>query len=55
LSRELCFLTAGELARRIRARAVSCEEVMRAHLEQIERVNPKVNALVKMVSEWCME
>jgi amidase len=55
LSRELCFLTAGELARRIRARAVSCEEVMRAHLEQIERVNPKVNALVTLLPERALE
>ena len=48
---ELCFLTATELAARIRAREVSCEQVMRAHLDQIARVNPKVNAIVTLVPE----
>lgn len=55
MNTELCFLTAGELARRIRARALSCEEVMRAHLDQIERVNPKVNALVTLLPERALE
>ena len=43
---DICFLTAVEIARRIRNRQLSCEEVMRAHLAQIDRVNPKVNAIV---------
>ncbi len=43
---EICFLPAGELARRIRAKELSAAEVMEAHLAQIERVNPKVNAIV---------
>jgi amidase len=55
LSRELCFLTATELARRIRERALSCEEVMRAHLEQIERVDPEVNAVVTLLPERALE
>lgn len=38
---EICFLTATELARRIRAKELSVREVMEAHLAQIERVNPK--------------
>src|SRR5205823_3596462 len=42
---DLCFLTAVELADRIRRRDVSVTEVVRAHLAQIERVNPKVNAI----------
>ncbi len=45
-NREICFLTATELARRIRAKELSAREVMEAHLAQIERVNPKVNAIV---------
>jgi amidase len=48
---ELCFLSATELARRIRVREVSCEQVMRAHLGRISRVNPKVNAIVTLVPE----
>jgi amidase len=53
-AQELCFLTATELARRIRRREVSCEEVMRAHLEQIERVNPAVNAMVTFLPEHAL-
>jgi amidase len=43
---ELCFLPATELAQKIRQKEVSAREVVTAHLEQIERVNPKVNAIV---------
>ena len=43
---EICFLTATELVRLIRAKELSVREVMEAHLNQIERVNPKVNAIV---------
>ncbi|WP_259759520.1 amidase [Pseudomonas sp. GCEP-101] len=43
---ELVQLQAFELAQRIRQRDVSCREVMQAHLEQIERYNPAVNAIV---------
>jgi amidase len=53
-SLELCFLTATELARRIRDREVSCEEVMRAHIDQIERVNPAVNAIVTFAPEQAL-
>ena len=53
-SPELCFLTAFELAQRIRTRGVSCEEVMRAHIDQIERVNPAVNAIVTFVPEQAL-
>jgi amidase len=52
---ELCFLTATELARRIRAKELSAIEVMEAHLTQIERVNPKVNAIVTILSEEALE
>ena len=51
MSGELCFMTATELAARIRARQVSVVEVVRAHLAQIERVNPKVNAIVTLTAE----
>ncbi|MEN9933520.1 MAG: hypothetical protein RLZZ387_99 [Chloroflexota bacterium] len=48
---ELCALSAGELARRIRERAVSSEEVVRAHLAQIARVNPQLNAVVLLAAD----
>jgi amidase len=46
---ELCFATAGEITGWIRNGDVSAREVMRAHLEQIERVNPEVNAIVTLL------
>jgi amidase len=52
---EICFLTATEMARRIRAKELSAIEVMEAHLEQIERVNPKVNAIVTFLPEQALE
>ena len=48
---ELCFTSAVELARRIRARELSCVEVMDAHLAQVERLNPRVNAIVTLDAE----
>jgi len=51
---EICFLTAGELASRIRSKDLSAREVMAAHLAQIERVNPKVNAIVTLLPEQAM-
>ena len=49
--RELCFLEATELVRRMRAKEVSCVEIMEAHLAQIERINPRVNAIVTLLPE----
>jgi amidase len=40
-----------ELARLIRDRGVSAREVMAAFLAQIERVNPKINAIVAKLSD----
>jgi len=50
-SLETCFLPATELARRIRTKDISVREVMEAHLAQIERVNPKMNAIVTLLPE----
>ena len=51
----LCFLEATELARLLRARELSAVEVMEAHLAQIERVNPRVNAIVTLVAEQALD
>jgi amidase len=53
-SDELCTLTATELARRIRQKQVSARDVMSAHLARIERVNPKINAIVTLVADRAM-
>jgi amidase len=54
LGDELCYLSAIELAARIRSKQVSAREVMAAHLARIERLNPKVNAIVTLVGERAM-
>ena len=51
----LCYFTATELASMLRRREVSAYEVMEAHLAQIERINPKVNAIVTLVSDHALE
>lgn len=48
---DLCFLTALEMQRAIRERQLSARELVQAHLDQIERVNPTVNAVVTLVAE----
>jgi amidase len=53
-SDELCELSAVELAMRLASKQVSAREVMAAHLARIERVNPKVNAIVTLVGEQAM-
>ena len=45
---DIVEMTAVEMAANIREKRVSAREVMEAHLEQIERVNPKVNAIVTL-------
>jgi amidase len=47
----LCFSSARELARLIRERTVSAREVMSAHLDQIARVNPGINAIVATLDD----
>jgi amidase len=54
-SSELCFLPATELARRIRARELSAREVLAAHLDRIEAVNPAVNAIVTLAADRAVE
>ena len=47
----LCFLTATELGQKIRSGEISAVETMEAHLAQIEKVNPQVNAIVTLLPE----
>jgi amidase len=41
-------MDACELSQRIHARDISCREVMRAYLAHIDRLNPRVNAIVSL-------
>jgi amidase len=50
-SEDLCELSAIDLVGKLRRKEVSAREVMTAHLTRIERVNPKVNAIVTLVGE----
>jgi len=43
---EICFMDAVSMARAIRTRELSVSDVVDAHIAQIERVNPAVNAIV---------
>jgi amidase len=52
---DICFMTATEMAALIRKKKLSAREVMDAHLKQIERVNPKVNAIVTLVADRAAE
>lgn len=45
---DICFLDATDLAARIRTRELSPLEVVRAHLDRIGELNPKLNAVVTM-------
>ncbi len=51
----ICSLTATELAAMIRTREFSAVEVTEACFDRIERVNPKVNAIVTFTPERAME
>jgi amidase len=45
---EIVMMDAAALGAAIRSRAVSCAEIMAAYLDHIEKVNPKVNAIVAL-------
>lgn len=50
----LCDFSAIELATKIRQKDVSARDVMTAHLARIERVNPRVNAIVTLIADRAM-
>lgn len=50
-SSDLCFLTAREMVAALQRRELSAREVVEAHLDRVEKVNPDVNAVVTLVAE----
>jgi amidase len=48
---DLCFTSAVELARRLRAGELSARELLDAYLDRIHRVNPLLNAIVTLAEE----
>src|SRR5882762_8725107 len=55
MSSDIVFRSAIELSAALRSRELSAREVTEAHLEQIERVNPAVNAVVTLVAERALD
>ena len=55
MTKDLCFLPATELAQLLRKKEFSVREILSAHLAQIERVNPKINAIVTLVAEQALD
>jgi amidase len=52
---DIVFQSAKKLARLIRTRKLSAVEVMQAHIAQVEKVNPKVNAIVTFLPEAALK
>jgi amidase len=52
---ELCFQPARSLARMLRDRKISAADLVKAFIAQIERVNPKVNAIVTFLPEQALK
>lgn len=52
---EICYMEAAEITNHIVTGALSAKEVMEAHILQIERINPKVNAIVTFLPEEAMK
>ena len=52
---ELCFTPARRLARLLKTRKISAVEVVRAFIARIERVDPKVNAIVTFLPEQALK
>ncbi|HJV10473.1 MAG TPA: amidase [Burkholderiales bacterium] len=55
MNTEICFTPARKLARLIQSRKLSATEVVRAFIAQVERVNPKVNAIVTFLPEEALK
>jgi amidase len=55
LADELNWRPATELARLIRRKVLSPVELLQAHLETIERLNPKINAICTLAAQSAMD
>ena len=55
LADPLTYTSTEALADAIRTKRVSSEEVVKAHLDRIEEVNPKLNAVVQLVADRALQ
>jgi aspartyl-tRNA(Asn)/glutamyl-tRNA(Gln) amidotransferase subunit A len=51
----ICYKDATELASLIRTKQLSSREVVQAHLDRIEAINPKINAIVTLLAEEALK
>ena len=52
---DVCSLSALDMASKLSRGEISARELLHAHLERIERINPVVNALVTLTPETALE
>ena len=52
---DIVFLSATQLTKQIRLKKLSAVEVLEAHLEQIESLNPRLNAIVTLCPDLAIE
>lgn len=56
MNTELCFLSACRIVEAIKNKKISAVEVMKAHLERLEKLNPILNGLIQQFSkEECLK
>jgi amidase len=55
IMKDIVFSSTTQLAATIRARHISATEVLEAHLAQIDKHNPALNAIVTMDAEQARE
>lgn len=48
---ELCYLSAGQLGQRIQSRELSPVEIVKAHLERIQSLEPRLNSFITLLSD----
>jgi aspartyl-tRNA(Asn)/glutamyl-tRNA(Gln) amidotransferase subunit A len=53
-STEICFLSAGQLARLIQKKELSPVEAIKAHLSRIEALEPKLNSFITLLPDQAM-
>ena len=51
----LVGLSAAEMRRRVAARQVSCDELVRAHLDRLTEVEPRIGALLLPLADRALE
>ncbi|CAN1507182.1 GatA Asp-tRNAAsn/Glu-tRNAGln amidotransferase A subunit and related amidases [Burkholderiaceae bacterium] len=52
---ELCFQTACEQEKLIRSKKISVTQLITAHLDQVERFNPRLNAIITLTAESALQ